>query len=128
MPGRDPAASAAADWARIIALAAASTTATTRAARASAAGDCPGRRRSAVNRQIKVADPVTSASTPSPIANTPRLWPCSPVITDTVPDSTPKATEIQTSRSAAVICPARAGPGAGRWLPGMEPSCLPGSG
>jgi hypothetical protein len=63
-----------------------------------------------VNRQIRVADPVTSASTPSPIASTLRLWPSSPVITDTVPDSKPKATEIRTSRSAAVTCRARAWP------------------
>ena len=47
------------------------------------------------------------------MASTLRLWPCSPVITDTVPDSKPKATEIQTSRSAAVICADRAWPGAG---------------
>ena len=77
--------------------------------------------------RIDLADPVTSASTPSPIASTLRLWPSSPVITDTVPDSRPKTTEIQTSHSAAVICLARAWPGAGGWLPGMEPSCLPGS-
>jgi hypothetical protein len=61
------------------------------------------------NRQIRVADPVTSASTSSPIASTLRLWPPSPVITDTVPDSRPKTTEIQTSHSAAVTCPSAAG-------------------
>jgi hypothetical protein len=38
-----------------------------------------------------LADPVTSASTPSPMASTLRLWPSSPVITDAVPDSSPKA-------------------------------------
>ncbi len=42
------------------------------------------------------------------MASTLRLWPCSPVITDTVPDSKPKTTEAETSHSAAVICPARA--------------------
>ena len=41
------------------------------------------------------------------------------VITDTVPDSRPKATEIQTRRSAAVICPARGWLGAGGWISGM---------
>ena len=102
---------------RITALAAAKAMATTMAARVSAPRDRSGWRRSTANRQIKVADPVTSASTPSPIASTLRLWARSPVSTDTVPDSRPKATEIQTRRSAAVICPARG------WL-GRADSCL----
>jgi hypothetical protein len=46
------------------------------------------------------------------------------MITDAVPDSKPKMTEIQTSHRAAVICPARAWPRAGGWLPGTAPSCL----
>jgi hypothetical protein len=65
-----------------------------------------------------LADPVTSASTPSPMASTLRLWPSSPVITDAVPDSRPKPTEIQTSRSAAVICLARARSGGERLATG----------
>ena len=65
---------------------------------------------------------------PFPFAAATRLWPCSPVITDTVPDSTPKPIEIQTSRSAVVICPARAWPGVDGWLPGMETLVPPGQG
>lgn len=70
----------------------------------------------AANRQIRVADPVTSASTLSPTANTPRLWPSSPVITEMDPERTPKATEIETSHSAVVTCFNRAGPPSGNSL------------
>ena len=63
VPGREPVAIAITAWIVIKALTIAKAAATTMAARASAACDCPGWRRSARNRQTRVADPVTSAST-----------------------------------------------------------------
>ena len=108
--GRDPVASAMAASTVITALAMARAAATTMAARISAARDCPGWRRSARNRQTGIADPVTSASTPSPIASTLRLWFAKPVVTETAPETMPKATEIETSRNAVVTCLGRSGP------------------
>jgi hypothetical protein len=110
VPGREPVASAITAWIAITALTMARAAATTMAARASAACDCPGWRRSARNRQTRVADPVTSASTPSPTASTLRLRSASPVVTDTAPEKIPKTTDTQTSRSAIVTCPGRSGP------------------
>jgi len=73
VPGREPPASAVTDPAARTAATTASATATMTAACRSRAADPPGWRRSARNRQISVADPVTSARTPSPAAKTPRL-------------------------------------------------------
>lgn len=73
VPGWDPVASAMTAWTVITALTTARAAATTAAARVSAACDWPGRRSSARNRQTRAADPVTSASTPSPTASTLKL-------------------------------------------------------
>lgn len=79
--------SAAADSAMITALMRAKAAATTRAARVSAAGECPGWRRSAANRQIRVADPVTSARIPRPVASMLRLSLCNPAAAETPPET-----------------------------------------
>jgi hypothetical protein len=73
VPGREPLASALTDSAVRTTAATARAAATMTAARRSSTADWPGRCRSALNRQISVADPMTSARTPRPTATTPRL-------------------------------------------------------
>jgi hypothetical protein len=96
-------------WTMVTAHTTTRAAATTMADRASAACDRPGWRRSARNRQTSVADPATSASTPSPAASTLKRWFASPVVTDTPAEQMPKTTETPTSRSAVVSCLTRSG-------------------
>jgi hypothetical protein len=76
--GLDPLARAEADWTVSATATAARAIATTTVARVSDRLAGPGRRCSSRNRQIRTADPVTSARTSSPTAKTPRLWSMQP--------------------------------------------------